>query len=308
MEKDYFQDDEELFDIRYDRIFKAVFTKDDPMSQGALSGLVSALIERDVSIVSIRANEPPIGNQDDRLIRFDINCKAQNGELINVEMCLNPKISEAVRLEYYLGVLFTGQGIKGKDKDYKDLNQAYQIAIIANQRLMKDDVFLHNFEYYDPRNKISLDGKCRIITLELTKLKAIVEKPVEAMTSSERWAIFFEYLTDKSKRSKIIAITDKDEGIRMASGVWVQVSHDEEERARIMRDHKYELDHQSEVTRLRREARTEGREEGREEGRTEGLEEGRTEGRTIALEETAKKMKEMGLTPEQIKMATGIVL
>ena len=51
-------------------------------------------------------------------------------------------------------------------------------------------------------------------------------------------------------------------------------------------------------------AKEEGLEKGREEGREEGLE----EGRNIALLETARKMKAMGLSPEQIKQATGIEL
>ena len=53
----------------------------------------------------------------------------------------------------------------------------------------------------------------------------------------------------------------------MASGVLMTVSRDEEERARIMRDEKIELDYQSEMTYYRRQAREEGREEGRGEER-----------------------------------------
>ena len=46
----------------------------------------------------------------------------------------------------------------------------------------------------------------------------------------------------------------------------------------------------------------------REEGEKKGLEKGREEGRNDALLETARKMKEMGLSPEQIKQATGVEL
>ncbi|MCL2191339.1 MAG: Rpn family recombination-promoting nuclease/putative transposase [Treponema sp.] len=37
----------------------------------------------------------------DRLVRFDINCRASDGEPIDVEMCLNPDKFEPVRLEFY---------------------------------------------------------------------------------------------------------------------------------------------------------------------------------------------------------------
>ena len=48
-----------------------------------------------------------------------------------------------------------------------------------------------------------------------------------------------------------------------------------------------------------------GRAEGREAGRAEGREAGRAEGRE-ALLETARKLKNLGLSPEQISAATGL--
>jgi len=87
--------------ICLDNVFKAVFTRNTNASQGALSKLISALIGRDVSIIAISANEPPIDNLRDQQIRFDISCKAENGELVNVEMGLNPDPFEPVRLEFH---------------------------------------------------------------------------------------------------------------------------------------------------------------------------------------------------------------
>jgi hypothetical protein len=98
MTKIYFTENDDLLDIRYDNVFKAVFTKNIPASKGALGKLVSALIGRELSIVTINANEPPIDNLNDRQIRFDIFCRAGDGELVNVEMSLNPKPFEPVRL------------------------------------------------------------------------------------------------------------------------------------------------------------------------------------------------------------------
>ena len=96
----FFSDTDDLIDIRRDSVFKAVFTRDTPESSGALSSLVSALIGKDVTIVSILANEPPVSNTRDRQIRFDINCRSATGELVSVEMSFNPQPFEPVRLEY----------------------------------------------------------------------------------------------------------------------------------------------------------------------------------------------------------------
>jgi hypothetical protein len=96
--KIYFDDADDLIDIRLDNVFKAVFTRNTPASQGALSRLISALIGREVSVTAISANEPPIDNLRDRQIRFDIACRAEDGELVNVEMSLNPDPFEPVRV------------------------------------------------------------------------------------------------------------------------------------------------------------------------------------------------------------------
>jgi predicted transposase/invertase (TIGR01784 family) len=253
----HFEDSDDPIDICLDNVFKAVFTRNTPESQGALSKLLSAFIGREVSVIAITANEPPIDNLRDRQIRFDINCKAENGELVNVEMSLNPDPFEPIRLEFHAGKLFTAQDIRGTDKDYDDLKPAYQIAVLCKERFFPDELFFHTFEYFDPVHSISLNGRSRIITLELSKLDRVIEKPIEAMTAQEHWAVFFRYLTDKGKRRKINEILASEEGIAMASEVLMRISKDEVERARLASEYKYAVDTQSKIVHAKREERQE---------------------------------------------------
>jgi hypothetical protein len=58
---------------------------------------------------------------------------------------LNPDRFEPVRLEFHAGKLFTGQDIRGKEKNFDDLKQANQIAILAKERFFGDDILLHAF-------------------------------------------------------------------------------------------------------------------------------------------------------------------
>ena len=262
MGKIYFEDNDDPIDIRYDNIFKAVFTKNTPASIGALSKLVSALIGEDVTVASILANEPHVENINDRQIRFDINCRTENGELLDVEMSFDPDPYEPVRLEYHTGKLFTGQAIRGTDKTYDDLKWAYQISILAKEQFFLDDTFLHNFKYFDPEHNVSLNGRSRIITLELSKLGDVAEKPVNEMSVQEYWGVFFRYLTDKKKRRKINEILEREEGIAMASEVLQEISRDEHERARLLSEEKYELDHQSKLAYAKREGMKKGIEKG----------------------------------------------
>jgi len=139
-----FGDGQRILDIRYDPVFKGVFTRDTAKSRGALSGLISALIGRTVTVETIIANEPPADDTRQRYLRFDIACKTGKGEPVNVEMCFNPDASEPVRLEYHVARLFTGQDIHGKDKTYDDLKETYQIAILAKEKFFPDENFAHS--------------------------------------------------------------------------------------------------------------------------------------------------------------------
>jgi hypothetical protein len=186
-----FGDGARILDIRYDPVFKAVFTKNTAKSRGALSDLISALIGRTVTVETIIANEPPIDDPRQRYVRFDVACKTGKGELINVEMSFNPKANEQVRLEYHAARLFVGQNIHGKDKNYGDLKETYQIAILAKKTFFSDENFAHNFLYYDPDNRVPLGGRTKIITVDLVKTKPLADKPVEEMTNAELWAVFF---------------------------------------------------------------------------------------------------------------------
>jgi hypothetical protein len=128
-----FGDGKRILEIRYDPVFKAVFTRDTPKSKGALSDLISALIGRVVSVDTIVANEPATSFLGQKKIRYDIACRSKNGEPIDVEMSFHPIDDELNRLEYFASRLFVGQDIQGIDKSYSDLKETYQISILAQK-------------------------------------------------------------------------------------------------------------------------------------------------------------------------------
>ena len=257
MNQIYFKYEDDIINPCWDNVFKATFTKDTPESQGALAYLLSAIIKRKLSVLTVVANEPPVDSVNERQIRYDINCKFDNGELCNIEMTLNPDTYEPVRLEYYSGKLFVSQDIRGKDKSYSDLKRSYQIALLVNAPIYDDDVFVHNFKYYDEENAVSLNGRSHIITIELSKLEKIARKPVAEMNALERWAVFFRYTPDKEKRELINEIIKAEEGIAMGAQVLLSISKDENERARLTSEYKFAVDLQSKTVEARREARRE---------------------------------------------------
>jgi len=237
-------------------------------------------------VEAVIANEPPVDDTRQRYLRFDVACKTVKGEPVNIEMAFNPNAHEPVRLEYHAAKLFTGQDIHGQDKTYDDLKETYQIAILAKAKFFPDENFAHNFQYYDPDNRVSLGGRTRIITVELVKTEPVVNKPVEEMTNAELWAVFFEYLTDEKKRDKIILIIKREERIAMALETLVNITQDETEYARICNQIKSQLDYQSGMVNAKR----------------EGIKEGRAEEKL----EIARKMKNTGRALSEIMEFTGL--
>ena len=124
------------------------------------------------------------------------------------------------------------------------------------------------------------------------------------MSAQERWAIYFKYLTDKSKRSEINKIILIEEGIAMASEILKNISKDEIERARLMSEYKYQLDTQSKLVTAKRAGIQEGLEKGLAKGKKEGIAEGLEKG----IEEGKKEVQnyilnliDQGLSREEIK-------
>ncbi|GHV32001.1 hypothetical protein AGMMS4952_21630 [Spirochaetia bacterium] len=238
--------DDVLCDITRDSIFKAVFTRETPESQGALKFLVSAAIRQPVKVITVIANEPPVNDTRERQIRYDITVKFNDNQLGDVEMTVNPDKEEHKRQEYFLARLFATQEIKGKDRSYRDLRPTYQISLLGKGRIHDDDDLVHRFVYYDPEHNLSFKGLTVIIDIELEKAKKVAaEKTVPEMADIERWAVFFRYHLDPAKRELINEILEYEEGISMAAEGLLTVTQAERDAVRQISELKYELDMQS---------------------------------------------------------------
>jgi len=296
-----FSENDTPLDIRYDDIFKAVFARETPESNGALSHLISALIGRNIKVQTLKPNEPAIENTNERKLRFDINCKTENGDLINIEMFYYPLAYEKPRLEYYGSRLFGRQEIQGKDNNYSKLLDVYQISILSHDKFFDDTHLIHTFRYYDIENKTPLDGKITIITLELCKAKYVVNKPLKKMEKHEIWALYFEYLTNKEKRATINELIKREEGLAMASSVLFNCTNNEYEQAMHESHLKYILDEQSRRSYALQEA-----ERKLKEGLDKGLKKGIVKGRLETKREIAIKLKTRGMVVEDIASITGL--
>jgi hypothetical protein len=181
------------------------------------------------------------------------------------------------------------------------------VSFLVRRGLFEDGWFLHEFEYYDAGRGVALGGRSRIITVELGKLGAAAGKPVEEMSEAEEWGIFLQYLTDKRLRGKINEIAEREEEIAMAGRVLLGLSRDENERFRLMSEHKYALDEQSKLVDARRAGIAQGIAQGMAQGRTQGIAQGIAQGitqgiaqgRTEAVQEMLDLLKS-GVSGEEL--------
>jgi len=226
-----FGDGARILDIRNDLVFKAVFIRDTSMSRAALSDLISTLIKRNVAVETIVVKEPSTDFPMHKKFRYDITCRSEDGKLVNVELAFHDIDEDLGMAEYFVFKLFLGEDTQDIDEFYANVKDTYQISIMDQKSYYPDRSLTHTFQLCDAKTKISLNGNIRIITLELEKADAIIDKPAEEMTNIERWAAYFQYLTDESKREKIMKIINREKGIATATKILCQITEDDKEYA-----------------------------------------------------------------------------
>ena len=118
-------------------------------------------------------------------------------------------------------------------------------------------------------NAVSLGGLSNIITIELAKLGAVLEKALEDMDDTEIWAVFLRYCTDKRRRALVNSIIERKEAIAMAAQTILSISKNKAERDYYESLLKGELDYQANMVDARREGLAEG--EQRERDKWQGV-------------------------------------
>jgi len=86
-----------------------------------------------------------------------------------------------------------------------------------------------------------------MVIIELSKLNEALKKPVDQLTSFEKWSIFFKFAPDPMHRSIINDIIREKEEVGMAATLLREISKDEHERARLRSRRMYETDRISDL-------------------------------------------------------------
>jgi predicted transposase/invertase (TIGR01784 family) len=113
-----------------------------------------------------------------------------------------------------------------KADSYSMLDQTFHI-MVCDFKVFDDDNFIHKFSYSD--GDLILSDICRIIYVELPKIKDRMEKPFSEMTDDERWALLIKFADDKKFSAKAREFHAKEE-FDMAIKTLVTLSKSEQEQ------------------------------------------------------------------------------
>lgn len=70
----------------YDSTFKGIFTQETEDSNLALQSFISAVLGRTVKSVTLKPNELPKENSEEKSMSYDISVEFDNGEMSDIEM------------------------------------------------------------------------------------------------------------------------------------------------------------------------------------------------------------------------------
>jgi predicted transposase/invertase (TIGR01784 family) len=278
-----------------DRIFKLFMTH--PDAKPVLMSVISACIERRVLGAVVRNNEAPVMDTDEKNERFDVNCEIDGGDQVDAEMSGSrlEEIEEGHKnfhnkSIYYLTDLHSSQ--KSKGVKYADFVRTYQVTFVDYTVYPDYPEYVNRLAMRRPNGEQVSDQINRVV-IELTKLKHLLKKPLCELSDLDMWSLFMKYAHNPKHRDLINKIIDKKEEIGMAAALVMEVSKDDQERARFRSRRMFETDMTSNF--LTAEAR------GIAIGEARG--EAKLERRVL---EIARNLKDTGIPIESVAAATGL--
>ena len=227
--------------------------------------------------MTVRNNELPPEDAEEKAERFDVNCNADNEKQIDVEMQASPMEEYADGMHenlkskgvYYLCDLHSSQSARGVRR-YDKLAQSWQVTFCSYTVFPERKEFVNTFSLrHDTDNGLFSDA-IHVVFIELTKLRDTLKKPVAQMTELEKWALFFKYADNAKHRNKVNEVIASKEVLQMAGNLLMGVSKDERERAVFRSRKMYQTDLMSNLATAEDRGWDRGHREGRIEGHREG--------------------------------------
>ena len=177
-----------------DLAFKKAFDPDKPTSRNNLINLLNDLpepqLKRPIKNVWTRNVAKNLsGSKESRTAIFDLHCKDDMGNLIEIEVQIREMDNFMKRLAFYASELVANQAEPGEEWNY-DVQPTYVIAL-TRFHVFDDENAVHRAAVTDLETGKQVMDTYNYTVIELSKVPFFIEK-----TSSDlsKWLFFFRYL------------------------------------------------------------------------------------------------------------------
>lgn len=227
-----------------DRIFKLLMTS--PKAKPGLMNLISGVTGLQVVDLTLPANKSPAADAEDETERLDVSCKIEDGSQINLGMQAThiqedpseQHLGLKGKIVYGLTDLHSSQSA-GDTRRYDRLARTYQITFCSYTVFPSRTEYINSFSLrHDATGELLCDA-IQLIFVELSKLEALLNKPVNGMTALEKWSLFLRYAPDPNHRSKINEVIQSEGALGIAGELLTSISQDENEKARFRNKKKF---------------------------------------------------------------------
>ena len=301
--------------IRFDWAMKRLLRN--KANYAILEGFLSSLLGKKFTIHRFLESEGNQEDDEDKYNRVDILAESEEGELTIIEIQNNRELSYFHRMLYGVSKAITEY--IGISDPYEKVRKVYSINIVYFELGQGKDYVYHGKTIFrglhEPHDKLKLSVR--------QNERFFGNKELDIMKRKDAGDLFPEYYVLRVNDFDNIATTPLDEWIEFLKTGNISAEAKApglpEARERLRVDALSEGDKQAyyrhmesirHMKSLFDTSRDEGYEEGKAEGiavgKAEGKAEGRAEGRAERSLEIARQMKKLGMTDEQITLATGL--
>lgn len=200
----------------YDYTFKGIFTQATDESELALKSFLSAVLNRQITTVIVKSNEPAKDTKKQKNMTFDVCVQFDNGEISDIEMqAWKQSYNYSMRAEIMISRLLTNNAKRGKKWTAP---QVYQISILNFHYTESDNEAMTWYTLQSDSGK-KLTSRQNVIFIDLATIREKLGTPVEKLSPVERWGLFFSYVDDDRQKEYIGEILKQEEGIMAAEKI-----------------------------------------------------------------------------------------
>ncbi len=303
--------------IRFDWAVKHMLR--DKSNFSILEGLISVLLGENITIVEILESESNQVSRSDKFNRVDVKAKNSKGHIIIVEVQLTRQLNYLERILYGVSKAIVEHLNLGDS--YDKVKKVYSISILYCDMGKGDDYVYHGtteFRGMHTGNTLLINSRDREVLKMTSPSKIMPEFYIIRVNQFSKipenyldeWVNYLKTgqvkegsrapgLPEVREKLKVLNMTAQERRDYDAHIDALRTQND------VLASYRIEGLEEGRVMGLM-EGRAQGLLEGRAESHEQGLLEGRAEGRAEQAMDIARKMRDAGMKPDQIRSITGI--